>query len=211
MKTKKDPIKLMIDTGATNSLLNPNLCHPKWYIPSNKIILKTLQHQIEVFQKVRIPLFKELGNPNEQIDFLIIKFHNFCDGLIGNDLLQRFNATIDYKNNQLIFNENAIPLYFQNKENKIIVTDDDKDVVETVNDTNSSIDYYKTIINEGTIVDHEHFNIIEPREFKSIQDQIRSEHLNKEEKHKLIKLINSYSEIFYQENSDLTFTNEIKH
>lgn len=42
-------------------------------------------------------------------------------------------------------------------------------------------------------------------------DQIRIDHLNSEEKTKFSRLINKYSQLFYQTNSNLTFTNAIKH
>lgn len=41
--------------------------------------------------------------------------------------------------------------------------------------------------------------------------KIRTSHLNSEEKSKILKLISEYSDIFYRENTPLTFTNKIKH
>lgn len=41
--------------------------------------------------------------------------------------------------------------------------------------------------------------------------KFRTDHLNEEEYCKLIKLINEYSDIFYNENQPLTFTKKIKH
>lgn len=41
--------------------------------------------------------------------------------------------------------------------------------------------------------------------------QIRTDHLNSEERAKIIELCTEYSDIFYQENMPLTFTSEIKH
>ncbi|KAK9680888.1 Integrase zinc binding domain [Popillia japonica] len=45
----------------------------------------------------------------------------------------------------------------------------------------------------------------------SIASALRTEHLNPEEKYKIINLCNQYKDIFYSENSDLTFTNAVKH
>lgn len=45
----------------------------------------------------------------------------------------------------------------------------------------------------------------------SIASALRTGHLNPEEKYKIINLCNQYKDIFYSENSDLTFTNAVKH
>lgn len=44
-----------------------------------------------------------------------------------------------------------------------------------------------------------------------ILNQIRTCYLNEEEKNKLIPLIKKFQTIFYEEDSDLSFTNAIKH
>lgn len=44
-----------------------------------------------------------------------------------------------------------------------------------------------------------------------LEKQIRIDHLNCEEKPGLLKIIKNYSDIFYQENSKLTFTSAIRH
>lgn len=49
------------------------------------------------------------------VDFIVVKFHNYYDGLIGNDILKRLNALIDYKNNQLNLNEKSVSLIFGNE------------------------------------------------------------------------------------------------
>jgi hypothetical protein len=60
----------------------------------------------------------------------------------------------------------------------------------------------------------ENFNIINLNKDynkKLLREQIRTEHLNSEEKDKLMNLIKKYKSIFYDEESDLSFTNVIKH
>lgn len=46
---------------------------------------------------------------------------------------------------------------------------------------------------------------------QNITDQLRTQHMNMEEKTEISKLCKQYSDIFYQESSNLTFTNAIKH
>lgn len=58
------------------------------------------------------------------------------------------------------------------------------------------------------------FDTIQPPNFKNkinISELIRTDHLNTEEKQAVLKLCKQYYDIFYNENSDLTFTNAVKH
>lgn len=50
-----------------------------------------------------------------------------------------------------------------------------------------------------------------PKSPKLDFSKFRIDHLNEEEKHKILALIKEYSDIFYNENEPLTFTNKIKH
>lgn len=57
-----------------------------------------------------------------------------------------------------------------------------------------------------------YINTIQENEEKiPLIDQIRIEHLNTEEKEKLLPIIKRYKKIFYTEDNDLSFTNAIKH
>ncbi|XP_057658512.1 uncharacterized protein LOC130895308 [Diorhabda carinulata] len=46
---------------------------------------------------------------------------------------------------------------------------------------------------------------------ENIQNFIRTEHLNEEEKEAILKLYNDFKDIFHKDKDNLTFTNEIKH
>ncbi|XP_049306295.1 retrovirus-related Pol polyprotein from transposon 297 isoform X2 [Bactrocera dorsalis] len=172
--------------------------------------------------------FSDIGT-NKPIEFYIIKFHNFFDGLIGNDILRPLNACIDYKKNEINIGNKTLPMHFENEnlnERKIVVPDD------------SDLVYYKeenggNIVREGILnvrnqeakinllsetnrvttqkVDHENFSIIENKESKPLADQIRIGHLNPEERSQLLQIIKEYRNIFYQENEGLSFTSAIKH
>lgn len=41
------------------------------------------------------------------------KFHDYYDGIIGNDVLKRFGAVIDYTNDKLMINDKEIPLQYE--------------------------------------------------------------------------------------------------
>lgn len=49
---------------------------------------------------ITLPSFKEFGDSSD-VTFYVYKFHEFFDGLIGTDLLDKWEAVIDYKNKVL--------------------------------------------------------------------------------------------------------------
>lgn len=64
--------------------------------------------------------------------------------------------------------------------------------------------YMKDLLPENSHAKQDHKNI-------NIQNLIRSDHLNTEEKSSLFKLLKKFPDIFHQEGDKLTFTNKIKH
>lgn len=93
--------------------------------------------------------------------------------------------------------------------------------VEIINNTNDTqeIYLYKPIL--ANYLDRETFEIfnvsVENDSYETqfdksdITNLIRTEHMNSEEKFHIEKLVKSYTDIFYRENSQLTFTNDVKH
>lgn len=108
------------------------------------------------------------------------------DGIIGNNILLPLKAIIDYNQSVLILNTGKkLPLrYNQHGVNE------DKPTVEDLKCFNNEI-------------------IMQPKQ--NLVSQIRLDHLNQEETNKLIPLIKKYNSTFFQENTDLTFTSEVKH
>lgn len=135
ISTNLQPLKFILDTGATHSIVNPGLCDPKWKIPTDILQIRTLQHIINVSEKVRIPLFKEFGDPKSRIDFYVCRFHDLYDGLIGNNILRQLKAKIDYENNILHIGNKTIPLQFevQNAQYYLFSKDGNYDVDIPVN------------------------------------------------------------------------------
>uniref|UniRef100_A0A1A9WLN0 RVP domain-containing protein n=1 Tax=Glossina brevipalpis TaxID=37001 RepID=A0A1A9WLN0_9MUSC len=106
----KQKLKFIIDTGATQSILNPILCNPKWRIKSKSVILKTLQNTIKTTTIYEVPLSPEIGNSHQKMELIECKFHDLYDGILGNDFLKKYGGIIDYKNDELIINGRHIPL-----------------------------------------------------------------------------------------------------
>lgn len=91
---------------------------------------------------------------------------------------------------------------------------------EVINKTNQDefielIEPIKVISFEKPIADkYDIFNIaIKPNSTKlhDIENLIRTEHMNDEERYNIIKLCRKYDDIFFYEGDKLTFTNQVKH
>lgn len=175
-------LRFIIDTGATSSIVNPGICNPKWQIPIKKPIeIKTIDNMIKISKINRIPLFKEFNRIGETAEFIEYDFHSEFDGLIGNNILKPLNCILNYKDRKLEMEKAQIKIFFQKSE---------EDYEEFIN-------YYKEEI-------YLNYN-------NNISDQVRLQHLNVEEKSAISSLIKEFKNVFYQENTDLTFTHAIKH
>lgn len=97
------PLKLLIDTGANQSFLSPETVE-KYFsnVPLNYDPFEVCNVHAVTRNEYSITLknFPEFSDP-ENVNFFIYKFHDYFDGLIGSDLLDKWEATIDYKNKVL--------------------------------------------------------------------------------------------------------------
>lgn len=69
-----------------------------------------------------MPNFTEFNDPND-VTFFIYKFHDYFDGLIGSDLLDKWEATIDYKNKILVTSNAANPIRVYDSRNANLFED----------------------------------------------------------------------------------------
>lgn len=56
-------------------------------------------------------MFKEFSD-NGTLQFYIIRFHNFFDSLIDNDILRPLNACIDYRKREINIGKKIPPMHF---------------------------------------------------------------------------------------------------
>lgn len=203
VKTKLGHLRLIVDTGATNSIINPGICHPKWIHQIKPLVIKTLQHQVTITEKAVIPAFQEFNITNNALEFYVLKFHNHYDGLLGNDILKTYNTCINYKNNSIQINGQDMPILFDNKNSENREETNDKPIFfeEQYNKNLSKIMPTQKVGDDTK----------DMKQYHSLEQQIRTQHLNSEEKRCLLQLIKKYSSIFFQENTRLSFTNVIKH
>lgn len=238
----KEKLKFIVDTGATHSIVNPGICDPKWKIDSARIALKTLQNEVFTDTVYQIPMFSELGDTRNRISFIECRFHNYYDGIIGNDVLRTYNALIDYHNDELRINGKIVPLVFPKPQKVKFISKIESGLIHILEHCNS---VGRTISNEGIYdalsfkvevetfaqcadviylkadsywpVTCENYYLLEERLTQDnvsdlpIMRQIGTDHLNVEEELNLRNLLNNYCKLFYGTNSNLTFTNAIKH
>lgn len=118
IKINNPPIKLLIDTGCSQSILRPIIAEK--YFPNEifqqETLIKTGIGEKLVRFKANIPAFSEL-KINETITFTLFDFHSFFDGILGLDQLKKLKLFIDLKNNFLVNDILKIPLHFNKTEN----------------------------------------------------------------------------------------------
>lgn len=108
-------MKLLIDTGANQSFIRPETVK-KYYphLPWNydPFEVTNVHATSRNDYSINLPCFQEF-NDNTELTFYIYKFHDYFDGLIGLDLLNKWESTIDLKNNKLVTKHavNSIVMY----------------------------------------------------------------------------------------------------
>lgn len=110
IKATNKTLLFVIDTGAEFSIINENICHPKWKKEVN-ISVTAMGNIIKINKICRIPCFREFGLGNQYCEFLEYNFHKKFDGLIGGNILDDLNAVINYPKRQLIINDTSIDFY----------------------------------------------------------------------------------------------------
>ena len=164
----KGNLKFIVDTGATHSIINPGLCNPKWRVNSSPITLKTLQNTVKTNIVYRVPCFTEFGKVEDTINFIECKFHDFYDGIIGNDVLHRYRAIIDYNRNLLLMNNKVIPLIFSDYHKVKFITNIECGLVHFKEYCSSS---GECILEEG-IYDVENFKLEIERYYQNVIAQM---------------------------------------
>ncbi|CAH0404793.1 unnamed protein product [Chilo suppressalis] len=113
------PLKLLIDTGANQSFINPQAIEtyysetPLNYDPFE---VTNVHATTRNNYSITLPCFPEF-NDNENIRLFVYNFHDFFDGLIGLDLLTKWEAKIDLKDRTLITRSIVNPIRMYNSRN----------------------------------------------------------------------------------------------
>lgn len=103
------PLKFLIDTGASSLFISPKFINSMDRRKCQLTTISTILHRYDLDEKVTLPIFNEFRQPGE-FTFLIFKFHNYFDGLLGLDYLTKLKARIDLENQTLETGNVVVPL-----------------------------------------------------------------------------------------------------
>lgn len=106
----------MIDTGANQSFISPEVVERYFaHFPINYDPFEvTNVHAISKNDySITLPSFSEF-NDKDDMKLFIYRFHNYFDGLIGLDLLTKWEAKIDLKNKILLTQSSSNPIRMYN-------------------------------------------------------------------------------------------------
>lgn len=176
-------LKFLIDTGAEISIVKPNVFHPNLQTNIGTKYINSLNKSSAINSSVIVPIFDEFKEQNHvRLQFIEFPFINkkFV-GIIGNDILDKLDARIDFKTRTLHTRNAQIKFFFCNEEEQH----------ELHNNYFSQIPFI-SYANSNPIFKH-------------------SDNINNKDACKLNHVISSYRDLFFKEGDNLTFTSEIKH
>lgn len=112
IEIKSPPLKLLIDTGANQSFISPNAVQTYFNnMPLNftPFEVSNIHAVTRSDSSITIPAFPEFKDETN-LTFFVYNFHDYFDGLIGSDLLDKWEAVIDYKNKTISTQTTTVPI-----------------------------------------------------------------------------------------------------
>lgn len=113
------PLKLLIDTGANQSFISPETVrnyfntYPINYDPFE---VTNVHATTRSDHSITLPCFQEFCD-TDNIKLFIYRFHDYFDGLIGLDLLSKWEANINLKDHTLKTKYAINPIKMYNSRN----------------------------------------------------------------------------------------------
>jgi RNase H-like domain found in reverse transcriptase/Reverse transcriptase (RNA-dependent DNA polymerase) len=240
-------LKILIDSGATDSIINKNAAEQfsEFYF-QEQFTVTSMNKSVTSVDNLEVPLLHEIGIITP-IKLRIIDWHNRFDVLIGTKDLEKFQAQINYKDRMLTLLDKKLPFHleynntavnFSNNETKklcVPVTIEEGEVLippiefkgqiltpECIayarngvcvipNSFGTEVNFSERIEALPTTVVDLQNPISKIKNSPNIKNVIRTQHLNTEERERIIELCSQFRDVFYYENSDLTFTSKVKH
>ncbi|KAK9679286.1 hypothetical protein QE152_g40146 [Popillia japonica] len=174
-----DNAKLLIDTGATDIIINPDLADLYFteYLMNHPFTIATM-HGTTYHGRIAIaPALASFKGSVNGFRWNVAKFSERFQGVIGSTMLMKLNAQIDYKNNIIHLPTVSIPFFYD---------------LLTQNANNSISDLrISDILN------------------KNVKEKLQDDYLNVKEKSALHRLVCEYKDILHDEAISLTFTSKI--
>lgn len=187
LESNKGHLRMMIDTGATDSLVNEGICRPAFITNlSQPIKIKSISGTTIIDKKAVVPNTVFKFPTKTDTTFFITKFHDKYDGLLGMNILK--DCEINMQEGFIKTNNVMLPIFFNTNNEKEF-----EGKLKTLNEMPSlEINYIEDIK-------------------EKLFEKVRLDHLNHEETAEIKSLIKTYKHVFFQEGQDLTFTNKVKH
>lgn len=114
--TTNNNLKVLIDTGSSNSFVTTKLAQRKFrkLLKKDKFIVANSHGQTAGTHSIKLPcnMFNYKTNHNDKCKFFVFDFHEKFDLLLGLDNLQLLEATLKLKNNTIDIQGEEIPLQF---------------------------------------------------------------------------------------------------
>ena len=113
------PLKFLIDTGANQSFISPKAVQnylSDYPLNFDPFEVTNVHATSKNNYSITIPCFTELKE-TENIKLFVYHFHDYFDGLIGLDLLTKWEAKIDLKESSLITRSAINPIKMYNSRN----------------------------------------------------------------------------------------------
>jgi len=191
-------------------------------------------------QNLILPIFKELGIPNE-IRFRVVSWHNSFDALIGTKDLITLKGIIDYDNQTLKLKNHIMPfhmIYNQPVEKTVGNNNNVLQILVSQKQGTAFLPSFKikdniipdslvcTIPNPSQevqvnfqdrvkVIPVEEFDVINPPEISikfDLDSPLRLDHLDEQEKDKIRTLFShEFKDNMYHENCDLSLTSQTTH
>lgn len=227
-------LKILIDTGASDSIMNPESAHkfPKAFHFQELFAVKSVFNRYTDDKNIKLPIFSEINIENS-IRFRILKWHDQYDALIGTNDLKKLNANLNYGQEQITLNNVTLKFHLgKTHRNSIPVNQlTGYAYVPAIRISNFNLPDSIHKIHNGQIYvpqlpDHIQFTTpiqvedlnnfyvqekFKPPYVKLNPDKLRLEHLNNEEKYKILTLCRQYGHLFYENNTPLSSTVLTKH
>ena len=113
-------MRFLLDTGASASFINPEYIPHGELLHCDPVTITTVFKKYQLKTQTNVKIFKEF-NQDGLLKFLIFKFHNFFDGLLGLDTLLQLNAKIDLENKILVTKNSVVEIHFKPNESSDVL------------------------------------------------------------------------------------------
>lgn len=254
IEISKPPLKLLIDSGASSSMIRPDIIEK--YFPSciyqQETKLKNFIGEQKTQYKAKIPAFPEF-NTNKLIDVVLFNFHDYFDGLIGLETIKNLKLNIDFSNDTISNENSSIPIKMKtNTPSLKTIRINPKEIIKTqipIDSSSSEVYITETEFNNLMIpptitkieegyalveihnytnnpITHHFTRPLQAKPLETYQVEkpkltydptnapdttIRTNHMNKEEKTKILNLIQKYSHLLHADSQPLDSTNTVQH